>query len=605
MSRKEQKEKNRPVILRLFAMIGPTRFVFVGALIALALSIGAESAGNLIIRHVVDNVIIAKAGLKTFALWAGLFMVMAMVRGILNFLQSLGKSRTSEEIARTIRDRVFDHLQRLSFSYHDTNKTGELIQRSTSDVDTVRRFYADQIPGLANTLFLFLINFAILLTLEWRLALFSVIAIPLIILLSWFFFGKIFSAYDKFQDHEGNMTARIQENLNGIRVVRAFARQDWEKENFRRINQKQLDLGYRLNFWDSFYWPFGHGVCGFQFAATVFVGGVMAIRGTISPGTFIAFSSMINALIWPMQELGRSLKEVSKSYVSFARIAEILDEDQEDLTSAALTRDSNVQGKLEFRDVSFHYVEGVPVLDNISLVCEPGSKIALLGATGSGKTSLVNLLPRFYDYTGGEILLDDKPLTHYSRHFLRQNIGIVEQEPFLFSMTVRENITYSLNREVTQEEVEEVARAAAIHDSIMKFPKGYDTMVGEKGVSLSGGQKQRITIARTLLKNPRILILDDSTSAVDADTEDKIKESLEKLMEKRTTFIIAHRIQTLKKADRIFVLDEGRIVQEGSHEELIGREGFYREVFDLQTRMEQELQDELSAAGAAKVLSHE
>ncbi len=595
---KQTTEKNAPVIIRLFRMIGPSRFIFLGAMAALAFSIAFEASGTLIIRHVVDNVLGSGGGVKSIAFWAAVYMGTALMRGILNFLQGLGKSKTSEKIARTIRNRVYDHLQRLSFRYHDENKTGELIQRSTSDVDTVRRFYADQIPGLCNTTFLFLINFTLLLTLEWRLALFSVIAIPVIILLSWLFFGKIFSAYDKFQDHEGDMTARIQENLNGIRVVRAFARQDWEKENFRRINSKQLELGYKLNFWDSFYWPFGHAVCGFQFAATLFVGGIMAINGRITAGTFIAFSSMINALIWPMQELGRALKEVSKSYVSFARISEILDEDQEDLVEAELPIDMSIKGKVEFRDVSFHYVKGVPVLDNISFTCEPGMKIALLGATGSGKTSLVNLLPRFYEYTGGEILLDDSPLTHYSRHTLRKNIGIVEQEPFLFSMTVRENITYSLERDVTQEEVEQVARAAAIHDSIMSFPKGYDTMVGEKGVSLSGGQKQRLTIARTLLKNPRILILDDSTSAVDADTEDKIKSALESLMEKRTTFIIAHRIQTLQRADMIFVLKEGRIVQSGSHRELIGKEGFYKDVFDLQTRMEQELQDELTAAGA-------
>jgi ATP-binding cassette, subfamily B, bacterial len=591
-------KKNNALTLRLFSLIGPTRYIFIGALITLGLSIAAESSGVLIIRHIVDNVITASPTMKTMFFWALIFMGTAIVRGSLSFLKSLGTSHTSEKITRTIRDRMYDHLQRLSFSYHDQNKTGELIQRSTSDVDTVRRFFADHIPGLCKTLFLFLINFTLLLTLEWRLALFSIIAIPIIIMLSWFFFGKIFTSYDKFQSHEGDMTARIQENLNGIRVVRAFARQEWEKENFRQINLKQLELGIKLVFWDSLYWPFGHAACGFQFAATLFVGGIMTMRGTITPGTFIAFSTMVNALIWPMQELGRQLKEISKSYVSFTRIAEILDEEQEDLTTAQVAEDTIIKGKLEFRDVSFNYIKDVPVLDNINFSCEPGMKIALLGATGSGKSSLVNLLPRFYDYKSGEILLDGRPLKDYSRHFLRRNIGIVEQEPFLFSQTIRENISYSLDREVTQEELEQVARAAAIHDSIISFPQGYDTVVGEKGVSLSGGQKQRLTIARTLLKNPRLLILDDSTSAVDADTEDRIKTSLESLMETRTTFIIAHRIQTLRKADRIFVLKEGQIVQSGSHEELIKQKGFYQDVFDLQTQMEKELHQELAAAGA-------
>jgi len=324
----------------------------------------------------------------------------------------------------------------------------------------------------------------------------------------------------------------------------------------------------------------------------------MAINGTITPGTFIAFSNLVNSLIWPMQELGRTITELSKSHVSFKRIREILDEEQEDLISGNSSDDIHLRGELDFKAVGFHYIAGQPVLQDVSFQCSRGQKIALLGTTGSGKTTLVNLLPRFYDYTSGEILLDGRPLKKYSRHMLRRQIGIVEQEPFLFSMTIRDNLIYSVDRDVSQDDVEQAARAASVHDSIMSFPKGYDTMVGEKGVSLSGGQKQRIAIARTLLKDPRILILDDSTSAVDADTETRIKKAMEELMENRTTFIIAHRIQTLKQADCILVLDKGKIVQKGIHEELIDTEGFYKEVFLMQTRMEEELQEELMDAGA-------
>ena len=301
-----------------------------------------------------------------------------------------------------------------------------------------------------------------------------------------------------------------------------------------------------------------------------------------------------------MQELGRTISEISKSHVSYRRIREILDESQEDLHSGAVPQAHEIRGNLEFINAGFSYAKGEKVLDDISFRCREGEVIALLGSTGSGKTTLVNLLPRFYDYSEGKILLDGMDLHQYNRHNLRKHIGIVEQEPFLFSMTVAENICYSLDREVGRDEMIGAAKAAAVHDSIMMFPMGYDTMVGEKGVSLSGGQKQRIAIARTLLKNPRILILDDSTSAVDADTESRIKSALKSLMKDRTTFIIAHRIQTLRQADKILVLDQGHVVQQGTHEELICIDGFYKEVFTLQTQMEEELQKELLSAAAVK-----
>jgi len=593
-----KKKSSARAFFSLFGLIGSSRGLYILSILALGVTVGLEMGGFLIIRHVVDNVIIVRAGWTLLALWAGVYILAAVVRGGFSYIHGRSKARCAETVTRQVRNGLYDHLQRLSFSYHDRSQTGELVQRVTSDVDTVRRFFADQVPGVSQILFQFFINLGILLMLEWRLALFSIIVVPFVGGVSTWFFYQIFDAYESFQDQEGKMTARIQENLSGIRVVRAFARQEWEKERFRQVNAEQLKRGLRLTWWHSLYWPFGHILCGMQFAMTLLVGGYMAINGTITPGTFIAFSSLVNSLIWPMQELGRTISELSKSHVSFQRIREILDEEQEDLIAGNASDDLYLKGTLDFRRVGFRYVEDQPVLQDISFSCRPGEKIALLGATGSGKTSLVNLLPRFYDYTEGEILLDGTPLKEYSRHMLRRQIGIVEQEPFLFSMSVRDNITYSVERTVSLEDVETAARAAAVHDSIMSFPDGYDTMVGEKGVSLSGGQKQRIAIARTLLKDPRILILDDSTSAVDADTEARIKEALDELMEGRTTFIIAHRIQTLRQADRILVLDEGRIVQQGIHEELIETEGFYQDVFRLQTRMEEELQDELLQAGA-------
>ncbi len=570
--------------------------MYIAALAAIAGEVAAESAGNLIIRHIVDRIILENRGIKIIIIFTLVFVGVFLLRAVFSFFEGRNKANVAERAARDIRNRMYDHIQHLSFRYHDNTQTGELVQRATSDVDAVRRFFSEQVPGIARIGLLFIINFVILMVLDVKLALLSIIAVPLIAFLSILFFGLIFKSYDDFQDHEGKMTAKIQENLSGIRVVRAFARQDWEKERYRKVNATQKEKGFVLLMRHSLYWPMAHSICGFQFVLTLLIGAIMVLQGSLTPGTFIAFSSMVNALIWPLQELGRTITELSKSFVSFNRITEILKIEKEDLHSGAIGENEKIEGKIDVKNLTFSYKEDIPVLKNISFSCRPGEKIALIGATGSGKSTIVNLFPRNYDYQKGEILLDDRPLNHYSRHFLRRNIGIVEQEPFLFSTTIRENIAYSLEKKVTDEEIMNAARAAAIHDSIMELPDGYDTMVGEKGVSLSGGQKQRITIARTLLKDPAILILDDSTSAIDAATEEKIKEALEQLMKGRTNFIIAHRIQTLKMADRIIVLKEGEIVQEGTHTELSETEGFYRQVFTLQTEIEEELQQELARA---------
>jgi ATP-binding cassette subfamily B protein len=326
----------------------------------------------------------------------------------------------------------------------------------------------------------------------------------------------------------------------------------------------------------------------------------MAINGTITVGTYLAYAGLVVWLIWPMRNLGRLIVQTSTGLVSYDRVMNVIREDREPLTTGDylpvgnndLT--GNVRGELIFDHVSFEYDPESRVLHDINFHCEPGQSIALLGSTGSGKTSLVNLLPRFYDYTHGSLTLDGVDLKRYPRKYLRSQIGIVEQEPFLFSRSIRENITYGVGRAVSMEEVEAAAKAAAVHDVILSFPEGYQTLVGEKGVTLSGGQKQRVAIARTLLKDPRILILDDSTSSVDTETEAEIREALEQLMQGRTTFIIAHRIQSVMNADHILVMDKGRIVQQGKHNVLVAQEGIYRQIFDIQTRIESELEEEIN-----------
>jgi ATP-binding cassette subfamily B protein len=323
-------------------------------------------------------------------------------------------------------------------------------------------------------------------------------------------------------------------------------------------------------------------------------GALMAINGTITIGGYITYTGLVIWLIWPMRNLGRLIVQMSTGVVSYGRVATVIQEEREPLTAGRHGLPRSLQGEIVFHDIGFEYDQDSPVLKDISFKAQPGQVVALLGPTGSGKSTLVNLLPRFYEYTSGSLVLDGVELKEYPRHHLRRHIGIVEQEPFLFSRSIRENIAYGVGRDVSDGEVEAAARAAAIHQTISAFPDGYATLVGEKGVTLSGGQKQRVAIARTLLRDPCILILDDSTSSVDTETESEIRAALQHLMKGRTTFIIAHRIQSVMDADLILVLDQGRIVQRGTHSELMDQEGIYRRIHDIQARIEVELEREIS-----------
>jgi len=345
----------------------------------------------------------------------------------------------------------------------------------------------------------------------------------------------------------------------------------------------------------SLYWPGSDLFGALQQVLGLVVGGLLVLDGAISLGAYIAYAGMLHQVIWPIRELGRLVIQLSTVLVSSKRVLEVIGEEREALEQG-LRPQRKLRGELVFHNVGMRYDEGEPALQDISFRCEAGQTIALLGATGSGKTTLVNLLPRFYDYTAGSILLDGLELREHARGWLRERIGIVEQEPFLFSRSIRENITIGLAREVSDEEVHAAARAAAVHEVILGFPKGYDTVVGERGVTLSGGQKQRLALARTLLRDPQLLLLDDTTSSVDTETETEIQAALQGLMQGRTTFIIAHRIQSLMTADLILVLERGRIVQRGTHEELLRQPGVYRRVHEVQGRIDEELEREVSHA---------
>jgi len=591
-------EKNR--LKGLWRMMTDYRLPYVGATIALAFSALAKTLTYLLLRYFVDNVLnqgqyIGGSLTRTLFLIGLGFVGLAALEGGFSFLSGRLAAYTAEGIARRLRDFLFDHIQRLSFSYHARTPTGDLIERVTSDVDALRRFFSEQAIGVGRIALLFVINFVALLTLNVELALVSVVVIPLILLVSLWFFKKVTKAYEAYQAQEALLSTTLQENLTGVRVVKAFARQDYEKGKFEKDNWGKYLKGKILLLMHSLFWPLSDIVLGFQTLFGFVFAAMMAIRGEITVGAYLAYVGLVVWLIWPIRNLGRIIVQASTGMVSYGRLMEIVKQAREPLFDGVHQPTGPVQGEVAFENISFMYSDGEQdVIKNVSFHARPGQAIALLGSTGSGKTSLVNLLPRFHEYTDGRILLDGVELRDYSREYLRKQIGIVEQEPFLFSRSIRENITYGVGREVTQDEVERAAKAAAVHDVILTFPDGYNTLVGEKGVTLSGGQKQRVTIARTLLKNPRILILDDSTSSVDLETEAEIREALNGLMKNRTTFIIAHRIQSVMIADLILVLDKGEVIQMGTHDELLTQpDGMYHRIYDIQTRIDDELEEEI------------
>lgn len=591
-------EENR--LKGIWKMMVDYRLPYLGATAALAVSALAKTFTYLLLRYFADDVLTQGQyignSLGQTTLWIGVgFVLLAVVEGGFAFLSGRLAAFTAEGITRRLRDFLFDHIQRLSFSYHATTPTGDLIERVTSDVDALRRFFSEQGIGMGRIILLFIINFIAILNLNVELGLVSVVVIPFILIVSLWFFKKVTKAYEEYQAQEAVLSTTLQENLTGVRVVKAFARQDYEKNKFEKDNWGKYLKGKILLFMHSMFWPLSDIVLGFQMLFGFVYAARMAINGEITVGMYIAYVGLVVWLIWPIRNLGRIIVSASTGMVSYGRLMEVVKQAREPLFDGKVQPDGPVRGEVVFEDVSFMYSDGKSdALKNISFRVQPGQAIALLGSTGSGKTSLVNLLPRFHEYTGGRILLDGVELKDYSRSYLRRQIGIVEQEPFLFSRSIRENITYGVGRQVSEEEVERAAKAAAIHDVILGFPDGYNTLVGEKGVTLSGGQKQRVTIARTLLKNPRILILDDSTSSVDTETEASIRDALDELMENRTTFIIAHRIQSVMIADLILVLDKGEVIQMGTHEELVSQmDGMYRRIYDIQTRIDEELEKEI------------
>jgi ATP-binding cassette subfamily B protein len=509
-------------------------------------------------------------------------LFVALIRGVFNFLQGYWSEVASQGVAFDLRNIIFEKLQNLSFSYHDRAQTGKLMTRMTSDVDIVRMYVGGGFLQLLSAIVMLLGTVIILFVLNWRLALIMLGVIPAIGGIFFMMVRGIMPVSRDVQRKLGALNTVLQENLAGIRVVKAFAREEYELDRYLRQNDELFDENVKFIRLFTTYFPLVFFVANLGMLAIVWAGGLQVIGGQLSLGQLVAFISYLGFILMPLFMVGMISAMLSRAEASAVRIFEVIDADsevQEAENAAAL---ENVSGRIAFEDVSFRYVGGErDVLSSLSFEAEPGQTVAILGQTGSGKSTIINLIPRFYDVSAGSILIDGENIRDLKLESLRTQIGIVLQETTLFSGTIRENISYG-RPDASLADVRAAAEAAQAAGFIEELPDKYDTLVGERGVGLSGGQKQRVATARALLVDPKILILDDSTSAVDAETEYKIQQALDRLMQGRTSFVIAQRISTVRNADKILLLDEGRLVAQGAHADLLETSELYNEILDTQ-----------------------
>jgi ATP-binding cassette subfamily B protein len=555
---------------------------------------------NLIVPQIIAYAIdfgLADGRAVTLFLAGAIILGIALVRGVLGFLQRFYGEWLTHRVAYDIRNDFYNSVQHQPFAFHDQSHTGDLMSRATGDIGEAERFAGMGLMDLVATLLL-LVGVMVAMLLESpRLALVALIPFPILLLTTLHFGLTIEPMFKLIQQQMGVLSTVMQESLTGIRVVKAFAREPHELSKFDRENDEWFDRRYDvIKKWAN-SWPFMNYLIAVSIFLLLLFGGPLALAGTISVGQLFAMISYVLMLNTPVQRLGFLVNLAATAGASASRVFEIVDLPGEVVDKAEALALPELRGEVTFEAVGFAYREGLSVLEDISFTARPGEKIALIGPTGSGKSTITNLIPRFYDVTSGRVLVDGYDVRDLQLNSLRSHIGIVLQEPFLFSQTVGENIAYG-RPEASQEAIEAAAEAAHAHEFILELSEGYETRVGERGVTLSGGQKQRIAIARALLADPRILILDDSTSSVDTETEHIIQDALQVLMRGRTTFIIAQRLLTLKHADCILVLDHGRIIERGTHEELLERHGLYREIYDLQLKDQEEfvaLQEQMEA----------
>ena len=581
--------------------LGGNEARYIGSIAAVVVNVAIGFLTPQVLAETIDGIIGQKRALSAWAealggreflirnLWImGLMMLLlSVVGGTFQFLRGRWMAEASESIAKNMRDRLYRHLQTLPFDYHVKAETGDLIQRCTSDVETIRRVLSSQVIEMFRAVLMIGVALVVMLRMNVKMTLMSMVLIPFLFAFAFLYFKWVVKFFRIADEAEGKMSAVLQENLTGVRVVRAFGREKYEVEKYEKVNDDMFHKWRRVNDLLAVYWSGSDLLSMTQTGITLLFGVLLAARGELLVGEMTVFVSYISMLLWPIRQLGRILSDMGKSMVAFDRIDEILtqksEEDAPDAVDAPIDRD------IEFRPVGFEYEAKNPVLKDVDFTVKAGQTVAILGATGSGKSTLMLLLQRLYDVKRGDILIGGVSVSKIRKKHLRSRIGLVLQEPFLYSRTVRDNVRI-VRPDAPDEDVFEVTRTASAHEFIESFERGYDTPVGERGVTLSGGQKQRVAIARTLLKDNDILIFDDSLSAVDTETDAAIRLALKEKRKGLTTFIISHRLTTLAEADFIVVLEDGKVAQRGTHEELIRQPGLYQRIYQIQSALEEELE---------------
>ena len=554
-----------------------------------------------IFRFTVDSVLEGKEHRwLSENLWtiAGFLICVAILSGAALFVSRLYTAKAGENFAKNMRDSLFTHVQRLPVKWHDKHQTGDIIQRCTSDVEVIRNFVVTQLLEVFRTVFLIAVSFSIMLSMNVKLSMLVLIFVPVVAAYSVIFYRLIAKKFTWADEAEGELSTVVQENATGVRVVRAFGREMFEMERFHEKNNAFANLWIKLGTMSGLYWGTGDFITGLQVIAVIVFGAIEAVHGELSVGEFIAFASYNTTLVWPVRGLGRILSEMSKAGVSFERVNYILAASEEEYgeekeTKTEDERSCEEQFDIEFAHVDFGYNKEKKVLDDVTFTIPQGTTLGILGGTGSGKSTVIQLLNRLYELSegNGKITIGGRDIREIPLKELRKKIGIVLQEPFLYSRTIRENICAS-RPDATFEEIREAAKIACVDEAIMNFPDGYETLVGERGVTLSGGQRQRVAIARMLLQKAPIMIFDDSLSAVDSQTDAKIRKELESKCRDATVILISHRITTLMGADNIMVLNCGKIEEMGTHQELLERQGSYREIYEIQMSQDDRIQVE-------------
>ena len=580
----------------LWDLTAGQRMRYLAAILAMAAGTVFLLLVPYVIKRALDGLTSGEATMRETIIPAALAIVgFNAIHGGFTYLRGRWAAEASEGIVRDLRHRLFAHLEALPCSYHDQADTGDLVQRCSSDVETVRVFLASQVVEIARVSLFLIVAIPIMLLQDLWMTVLSLGLIPVIVFFAVRFFHKVRGLFQKVDEAEGRLTTVLQENLTGIRVVRAFARQEYEIQKFLEKNGEFRDLEYKLFMTLTNYWTLSDILVFSQLGLVLIGGATFVMQGNITLGTWVLFWWLVRTIIWPVRRIGRVLADTGKATVAIGRIQEVLTVETESEESSS---EIPVQGNIEVRNLSFAYADGRYVLHELTLSIQEGETVALLGPPGSGKSTLVNLLVRLYDYHEGSISIGDRELKTIRRDDVRDAFGMVLQDPFLYSKSIRENVTVG-SANAADQEVQESAQAADIHENIRDFHDGYDTMIGERGVTLSGGQRQRLAIARAVIKQPRFLVLDDSLSAVDTKTEAQILRALDARRGQQTTILIAHRLSSTRLADRIFVLDQGRIVQQGSHDELLGTDGPYRRLWTIQGTLEDEISRDLSGGRGA------